>query len=174
LAEALEDVTRIYRQAGVGVLWATPESLCAESSTVPHAKLTVAILSSKQATRMDTPFTSDSVGFAPRDAAEGGQVAYVLYDRIDMLADSNGWHQARVLAIAMAHEIGHLLLPSDAHSLDGVMRGDWTNEDVQLAQRNLLFFTPTERDRLHSRIVTLRSARRHTSLCWGHPSSSRR
>jgi hypothetical protein len=167
LAEAQGDVTRIYLQAGVDLLWATPESLCAEANAVRRAKLTVAILSSEQAARMDTGVTSDSVGFAARDATERGQVAYVLYDRIDMLAEANGWHQARMLAIAMAHEIGHLLLPSDAHSLDGVMRGDWTNEDVQLAQRNLLFFTPRERDLLRSRILTLQGERRHKSFCWG-------
>jgi hypothetical protein len=174
LVQAQGDVTRIYRQASVDLLWATPESLCAESDAAQHTLLTVALLSSEQAARIDSGVTTDRMGFAARDTAGGGRVAYVLYDRIDVLAEANGWDPARILAMVMAHEIGHLLLPYAAHSLDGVMREDWTNEDIQHAQRNLLFFSATERDLLRSRILTLRGERRYTSLCWGHPSSSLR
>jgi hypothetical protein len=144
LAEAREDVTQIFRQAGVTISWTTPESMCAASNAARQAALTVAILSSEQAARMDSGVTDDRVGFAAPSTAGSGQVAYVFYDRIDVLAEVNGWHQARILAIAMAHEVGHLLLPYDVHSVDGVMRADWTNADMQLAQRNLLFFTQEE------------------------------
>jgi len=168
LAQAQGDVTRIYRQASVDLVWATPESLCATSNTARHTELTIALLSFEQGGRIDSGVTTDRVGFAARDAAGDGRVAYVLYDRIDVLAEANGWDPARMLAIAMAHEIGHLLLPYDAHSLDGVMRGDWTNEDIQLAQRSLLFFSAKERDLLRSRIVTLRGEWRHKSVCRDH------
>lgn len=165
LVQAQGDVTRIYRQAGVDLSWTTPDSLCAETNAARHTVLTIALLSFAQAVRMDSGVTTDRVGFAARDTAEGGRVAYVLYDRIEVLAEANGWDPARMLAIAMAHEFGHLLLPYDAHSLDGVMHGDWTNEGIRLAQRNLLFFTAKQRDLLRSRILTLRGERRHKTAC---------
>ena len=108
---------------------------------------------------------SDRAGFAARgDAAEGGSVAYVLYDRIDRLAEPNEWNQARMLAIAMAHEIGHLLLPYEAHSPHGLMRADWGIADLQLAQRTLLFFTETESNLLRSRVLALRDEPKHKSF----------
>jgi hypothetical protein len=165
LAQARWDVTRIFSQATVDLLWRTPASLCAESNATQHAALTIALLSSEQALQIDSGITTDRVGFAPRAAAAGGRVAYVLYDRIDVLAEANGWAPARILAIAMAHEIGHLLLPYDAHSLDGVMRADWTTESIQLAQRNLLFFTAKQRDLLRSRILTLLHQPTQKSSC---------
>ncbi|MGH9257795.1 MAG: hypothetical protein ACRD3C_24820 [Vicinamibacterales bacterium] len=166
LAEAQGDVTQIYRQAGVDVTWATPESLCAESHAVRRATLTVAILSSEQAARIRKGVMSDRAGFTARgDAAEGGRVAYVLYDRIDMLAEPNEWNQARMLAVVMAHEIGHLLLPYDAHSPHGLMRADWSIADLQLAQRTLSLFTATQSNLLRSRVLALRGEPKHKSFC---------
>jgi hypothetical protein len=161
LIEAQAKVTRIYRTAGVETAWPTAESLSAESNSVRKATLTVAILSDAQAERMNRPdvvdgagFGAVNVGFTPIDASEGGRVAYVFYDRVQMLTGGNGLKRAQVLAIAMAHEIGHLLLPSDAHSETGLMRADWTETD--LAEGSLLFFTAEQRDLLRSRIVALR------------------
>jgi hypothetical protein len=144
------------------------------STAARQAALTVAILSSAQAARMNSGVTDDRVGFAARSTAGSGQVAYVFYDRIDVLAEVNGWHHARILAIAMAHEVGHLLLPYDVHSVDGVMRADWTNADMQLAQRNLLFFTPEEGHLLRGRISILRDVigteRTPAARCWNRSS----
>ena len=68
-----------------------------------------------------------------------------------MLTGANGLRRAQVLAIAIAHEIGHLLLPPDAHSETGLMRADWT--ETNLAEGSLLFFTVEQRQLLHSRIA---------------------
>ena len=58
-----------------------------------------------------------------------------------------------MLAIAMAHEIGHLLLPSKGgHSHIGLMRAEWTRADLQLAQRELASFTSRQGALLRSRI----------------------
>jgi hypothetical protein len=53
LTKAQGDVTRIYREAGVEVLWATAESLSGESTAVRQAALTVAILTLRKAERLD-------------------------------------------------------------------------------------------------------------------------
>jgi hypothetical protein len=44
----------------------------------------------------------------------------------------------------MAHEIGHLLLPSGSHSSRGLMRGDWNLEDLRQVDRRRLKFSARE------------------------------
>jgi len=163
LTGARGDVTRIYREAGVETTWLSFESLSAESIAARRAALTLAILSMEQAERIDAAVTSGRMGLTARCAQGGGRVAYVFYDRIQALTAASGLDRARVLAIAMAHEIGHLLLPYKAHSRTGVMRADWTNADLQLAQRNLVFFTREQGELLRNRISALRSRARAES-----------
>ncbi|MGH2399573.1 MAG: hypothetical protein ACRDF6_06980 [bacterium] len=155
LTEAQEEVTRIYREAGVDILWSTPASLSAESNAARQAALTVAILSDDQAERINSAGMRDAVGFAVRTATEGGRVAYVVYNRVQMITGGNGLDSAQGLAIAMAHEIGHLLLPHNAHSPIGLMRAEWTTADLKLAQRSRLLFTAAQAELLRSRISVL-------------------
>jgi len=152
LTRAQGDVTQIYREAGVETEWLTPDLLAVESDAVRQAALIVAILSMKQAERIDSVATGDRMGFTARGAGENGRVAYVRYDRVEMHTGENGMDSARVLAIAIAHEIGHLLLPYNTHSPTGLMRADWTNADLQRAQRRLIFFTAEQGRLLRSRI----------------------
>jgi hypothetical protein len=156
LTKAQGDVTRIYREAGVETVWLTPDLLAAESNAARRAALTVAILSMEQTERIDSATTSYRLGFTARSGAGDGRVAYVMYDRVEMLTGGNGLDSARVLAIAIAHEIGHLLLPFNTHSQTGVMRADWTKADLHLAQRSLTFFTPEQGTLLRRHIAAWR------------------
>jgi hypothetical protein len=161
LTEAQEEVARIYRAAGVETQWPTEESLSAESDSARQAALTVAIVSDAQVERLKRAgldeaegFSTLGVGFAAMDASAGGRLAYVFYDRVQMVTGANGLRRAQVLAIAIAHEIGHLLLPPNAHSETGLMRADWTETD--LAENRLLFFSAEQRELLRSRILASR------------------
>jgi len=74
--------------------------------------------------------------------AMGTRVAWVYYERIRQEADRHVVPPARLLACAMAHEIGHLVQPSPAHDTDGLMRAVWTAADFRRASAGLLRFTP--------------------------------
>jgi hypothetical protein len=156
LANAQADVTRIYREAGLEVLWPTAELLSAESNETRQAALTVAIVSMEQAERIDSAAANGRVGFAARTPHGDGRFVYVIYDRVERLTGGNGVRRASMLAIAIAHEIGHLLLPHESHSLIGLMRAGWTRADLQLAQRELSFFTPRQAEVLRNRISASR------------------
>jgi hypothetical protein len=41
----------------------------------------------------------------------------------------------------MAHELGHLLLGSNAHSMFGIMRSHWSGEELQSLRMGKLLFT---------------------------------
>ena len=152
LTKAQGDVTRIFREAGVEVLWPTTESLSSESTVVRRAVLTVAILTMSQAERIEWGGADGRVGFTARTADGKGQLVYVIYDRVQLLTGGNGLRRERMLAIAIAHEIGHLLLPDNGHSHAGLMRAYWNPADLRLVQRELTFFTPGQGKLLRSRL----------------------
>jgi hypothetical protein len=77
-------------------------------------------------------------------AAQGSQAAYVFYRRAAEQADRYSIPRAVVVAAAMAHEVGHLLLPSPRHADAGLMRGCWDYEEFVSAARGTLRFSPDE------------------------------
>jgi hypothetical protein len=159
LTPAQADVTRIYSEAGVEVVWPTAESLSAESNAVRQAALTVAIVTMDQADHIRSGASWDGrVGFAARTGDGEGRLVYVIYDRVELLTGGNGLPRARMLAIAMAHEIGHLLLPDKGHSTTGLMRAYWTHADLRIARHELMFFTPSQSKQLRDRISGSRYA----------------
>ena len=62
--------------------------------------------------------------------AGGNLVAYAFYHRVRDLAHRYDVSTEQVLACAIAHELGHLLLPVRGHSADGLMRACWSRERV--------------------------------------------
>jgi hypothetical protein len=59
-----------------------------------------------------------------------------------------------VLGHAIVHELGHLLIPGDAHG-NGIMRSSWAYREWQQALEGTLFFDPSHaralREALNSR-----------------------
>lgn len=144
LAQARADVTQIYRQAGVEAVWLVSAPLSADHDTDPKSSFVVAILSRRQVEHLPPALSRYGVGVALNSSTTRAHMAYVFYHRVEHLTGGNGIHLARVLGIAMAHEIGHLLLPYNTHAPAGLMRRNWTKEDLQLAERRELFFTAAQ------------------------------
>ena len=86
--------------------------------------------------------------------------AGVLFDAIQDLAASRFTDPANLLGLAMAHEMGHLLLQSAAHSAAGIMRAQWLPKDLRDAEGGFLMFT-REQDRLMRNEVRRRMAMAH-------------
>jgi hypothetical protein len=53
----------------------------------------------------------------------------VFYCRVDELA-VEGYREDRILGYVIAHEVAHVLL-GPGHSQEGIMRGEWTRNDLQ-------------------------------------------
>jgi hypothetical protein len=131
VAAAQKHVTQIYAKAGVDVVWVGG-----------GARMTVALISHEQADRMHQH--KDAMGYAPASGAEGGRLAYVLNHRVDAVSAGYGSPKTVVLGVTLAHEIGHLLLPSRPHSAQGLMRRKWDESDFRNARRGELLFTPEQ------------------------------
>ena len=79
----------------------------------------------------DVDLPQRSPGLRSRD--RGRRVlATVFYDRIESLG--KGGNLSGLLALAMAHELGHLLLGSKAHTDEVIMRPHWTRRDLRQAR----------------------------------------
>lgn len=117
LRRAQAFATEIYAQAGVVLEWtSTP-------TTEPDGALTIVLTTTKTAPRGIAP---ESMGVAPspNDGTRGTR-AYIFMDKVLAFTSAHKVAAGYVLACAMAHEIGHLLLPPNAHRDDGIMRGNW-------------------------------------------------
>ena len=70
--------------------------------------------------------------------------AVVLSDAIRKIATR--WKVGPVLCLGLtiAHEMGHLLLQSETHSVSGVMKARWLRPDLAIAERGALTFTSQE------------------------------
>ena len=55
----------------------------------------------------------------------------VYVDRTESVARVAGTDARRLLGLAIAHEIGHVLLNSNTHSAAGLMRADWSRNELR-------------------------------------------
>jgi hypothetical protein len=85
----------------------------------------------------------DTTGFAvlvPSDRPSDSY-AVVSFPKVEAAAHDLEVPVAEVLAAAMAHEIGHLLLHSPAHSHCGIMSPRMDRRQIRLLERGELLFT---------------------------------
>lgn len=116
LRRAQELATGIYEQAGVTLDWS-------EGAAPAGRTLTIVLTTMATAPRGIAP---ESMGVAPSPGdGSRGTTAYVFMDRVASFVTEHRVSAEYVLACALAHEIGHLLLPPNAHDDGGVMRGNW-------------------------------------------------
>jgi hypothetical protein len=103
----------VFRQIGAHVLWVDREATVRQHAA---AMFTLVMVSVEQD---HGPYSSDqdALGFAAPQAHR----AWVFWDRIEALKDHSESIRI-VLGDVMAHELGHLMLPSPSHSGDGIMR----------------------------------------------------
>ena len=90
------------------------------------------------------PAVVDALGFAD----PGVSRAHVIYDRVEALTARSPRSAASLLGDVIAHELGHLLLPSPQHSARGIMRSG-----VDVHTRPLETFTDSQARQIVSRLT---------------------
>jgi len=147
LTSAKTVATRIYAKIDVRLVWAVGTTTHGKSDAC-HGRdaapsLRMIIVPHGQAEHLDAD--SKKLGLAAGSEGQHGTVAYVFYDRVRNLSVRYEQHgRGGVLGHVMAHEIGHLLLPYGTHSETGLMRADWSHDDLEHAAHGTLLFTSDE------------------------------
>ena len=153
LAQSVDETTRILQKAGVTTTWITcksskwtilPSVTCEDPDGMRHLSLRIV----PRAWR-----ASDSI-FGVAFLSENGSGVYgdVFYDSVEKLHRDWGASVPRVLGHVMAHELGHLLLGSNAHSRDGIMRPSWHADELQRASKGTLLFLPEQAQFIRQRL----------------------
>lgn len=123
LGRSEAEAERIFRAAGIQVNWVEcqssrfSEGLC---SRVPSANQFVIHLVPTGRTSKDSVF---GVAFLGENGT--GKYCDVFFDRVENANNYFGHSEPELLGTVMAHELGHLLLGSQAHFSEGIMRPVW-------------------------------------------------
>ncbi len=144
LAAAEAEARRIFGLAGVKTVWLScspklEKSQSADCSTVDATHLVLKILSGK--TTVHVHDRDDVLGNALLADNGVGYYAYAFLDHIETLEQHLGFP---VLGYVLAHEIGHLLLGSNSHSVNGIMSPHWNGPELRRISEGSLLFLPNE------------------------------
>lgn len=89
----------------------------------------------------DRRISNDALGVT-YTGEHGSRRAYVIWSRVQRRATRSAVGVDSMLAIAIAHEVGHMLLPPGSHGKHGIMRETWDANDLRRAAVGLLHFSP--------------------------------
>lgn len=167
LIQSEKTVREIFSKVGVDAalhvmplsLEQSQETLGYRPSSSSHLQLSILIIPDSAARSMEERLglRKQSVfGLSPRPRdGRGGRLAYIFYHRVrEFVVKRTLFEQeAMVLGLAIAHEIGHLLLPQGSHSPHGIMRARWDRQDLRLATFGNLIFTEQQAESIRAEIA---------------------
>jgi len=141
---ALRAAAGVLAAAGIDVTWLS----CGDDATRTHAIACEAPpypaeLSVRFVRLAGTPSRGQlQLGYSLVDTGIGaGSLATLYVDRVHRVAAQAGADAAVVLGFATAHEIGHLLLGTNAHAANGLMRAVWSRAQLQHSDVNDWLFS---------------------------------
>lgn len=150
LSRAERQAKRIFLYVGIQLTWTT--ALMGATVDTPNEKANDAPLQLRlwpRAVAGKRPTSSETLGFCL--SLDYGD-AVVLADVIEKQAVFGSTKFADLLGLAVAHELGHLLLRSTAHSVAGIMRARLTEEALRDDDRGYLRFTTGEAESMRNQV----------------------
>ncbi len=154
LAAALDKAQVIFGDAGVRVLWIR----CLGQANQAELNVCQPDDTNKLFLRI---VRQPAIGFGSRHALGqafsgevGSQYATVFHDRVlAMVASRKPGSEALVLGHVIAHELGHLLLGTSAHSRFGLMAAGWSAAELERAPAGLLEFSSAEAATIRAAVI---------------------
>lgn len=156
LSEAEAMAANIFASAGVQILWGncrlaptgSPLTKCADFSG-GSTHLYIRLLPEQMAQKL--PSSVKMLGISlPTDDSSSPVDAYVLAERVSNLAKQDRVRMPPLLGAAIAHEVGHLLLAGDAHTLTGIMRAQWGPKENRDALMGVLRFSRKQSEKIRA------------------------
>lgn len=144
----------VFAHAGVSVQWLNcglssegPEeqAACSEGRFPAHLHLRIVPHS------LNLSASTFGISFQEEDGA--GCHADIFYEGVQRVRQSGYADSAIILGMVMAHELGHLLLGVNSHSLVGLMRPHWNPDDLSSASQGKLGFTLEQGQTLRARLA---------------------
>ena len=154
MSQAKKEATRIFQKARINLLWFDCLGEIHPACTRPLGPNDI-VFKTGQKYRVSPGVYQDNVGGAAVRTLEGGGSGYatLFFDSVQDVADAERLPPGLILGVAMAHEFGHLLLPSRGHSCKGIMRAKLRRGDWKKAAQGRLFFTSKESDQMRAGVL---------------------
>jgi len=130
VARAQAEVTRLYSLIGVMIVWVNEP---VDDPRVVRVKVT-------NWEPSDSSMGPGALGVTYR-VERGTSRALVIWSRGQRTATRSAVGLDAMLAVAIAHELGHVLLPAGSHEKRGLMRAEWDQNDLRDAAAGLLHFS---------------------------------
>jgi hypothetical protein len=175
LLAAEEEARKIFEQAGLETVWlnCSPKIENTQPAGCYITDCTHLVLKLlRHAVNKQVRNRTDILGVATLDEKGVGYHGYVFYDRVQKLAEARKLSH-RLLGDVLAHELGHLLLGSTAHSISGLMSGQWTGEGLRRVSEGAMFFSPSESRVMRDRLASGGDSRNCMGLVKGYSTTLR-
>ena len=150
---------KIFYKAGIRTVWLN----CDEPSEYAGGESPCKNVPLNQ--RFDVRIVRDSMGLrssvlgiAFLSEAGAGRQADVFYDGVARIRRESNIDAGTLLGHVTAHELGHLLLGANSHALSGLMRANWTREELLTASMGGLLFSNSQSARMKARLPMIFSA----------------
>jgi hypothetical protein len=147
IRHAEAEANRIFSASGIHLRWVD----CSETPVCHHVpRANEFVLSIIPAGKTSSELVY-GVAFLGPDA--GGKYADIFLRRVEAASTENGFSVPRLLGAVAAHELGHLLLGTHAHSYEGIMCPVWTKPVLQRMEMGSLLFTEGESVMMKGRLA---------------------
>ena len=150
LKQAEEEASWLLRSAGITIDWVHCSNT-ADCRRPPRSNEFVLHIASNGKTTSDFVFGE---AFLAPDGT--GKYVDVFFNR--MRETDGDINVGQLLGAVSAHELGHLLLGSHAHSLVGIMEPVWKRDALHRIARRNLTFTPEQIRSIRNRLQSSRVA----------------
>ncbi len=144
----------ILERSGVRVQWISWGCIVPAvglQNGAPDAAASTIVIRVLTQPRPGTVLSEDALGFTLVHAQPPH--AAVFYDRVVRAAAATQARVEVVLGCAMAHEVGHALLSSSAHSRTGLMQRALSRFEFGLASHGQLLLKPNEIEAIRKRLA---------------------
>ena len=145
-------VSAVFGRAGVDIIWSAPLSGTATAGIAPtECRPAFSIQAMIRARQVEwEPRRKRIMGLAL--AADGERaVLSLFYDAVMDVALRYRSPLDDILAVALAHEIGHALLPPPSHASTGIMQARWEGDDIRHAIVGSLTFSEAQADTIRAK-----------------------
>jgi hypothetical protein len=155
IREAEEVSSTIFARAGIEVHWLN----CGANGEVTHvssdcakAKFPDRLQLRFRRKAQGTGLPPDTLGVSYLTESGDGCYSHVFVEPVETLRSRYPVSLGMILGDVATHEIAHLLLGTNAHSVGGIMRPNWGVRELESANMGTLVFYREQREKMAARL----------------------
>jgi hypothetical protein len=152
LVKAEAVAAEVFGRAGVEVTWLN----CGLGTKLTHLPgCGIAKFPSHLQLRMlkkSRGLTPETFGISYLSSSGEGVYSQVFVEPVEQLRATTAMNLPAVLGHVAAHELAHLLLGSNSHSVEGLMRARWGLKELEHVSQGTLLFDPDEAHKMAVRL----------------------